>query len=251
MTDPLPTWERPHLQLGGGDAHLFYKVHGDFANGLKVSRSRHRCGGVPNGLSLQLYRTTEHPDVLAFGTEGLFAEALADMGPAASEAVSRSPGCALLRGVVDQPDTLDYLRDAVGLVQALLESGGVAVFDPLQLRWWTARQWAEGAFEPAGPVPRRHVVILYGDEEDGTRWYHTRGMLKFGRPDISVHDVTPDQYEAVQELCGRFIEMQALGGVVSDGQVIRVAGLPNWICRTLGDLDDPDFNNRHIEIGPR
>ncbi len=74
-------------------------------------------------------------------------------------------------------------------------------------------------------------------------------MLKFGRPDISVHGVTPDQYEAVQDLCNRFIEMLAFGAVVPDGQVIRMAGLPEWTCKTLGDLDDPDFNNHRIEIG--
>jgi hypothetical protein len=107
MTDKaLPTWERPHLQPGGGDAHLYYKVHGHFDGGLKVSRSQHRCSGVPDGLTLKLYRAEKHPEVLAFGA------------------------------------------------------------------------------------------------------------------------------------------------VVPDGQVIRMAGLPEWTCRTLGNLDDPDFNNRRIEIGP-
>jgi hypothetical protein len=249
MTDQLPSWERPHLEPGGSDAHLFYKVHGNFDGGLKVSRSQHRCNGVPDGLSLQLYRAEEHPDVMTFGMDGLFTDALAAIGRNATTEATTAPGCAILRGVVEQPDTLDYFRDAVGLVQALLESGGVAVFDPSQLKWWTAQEWRKRAFEPGGSVPRHHVVILYSDEDDGTRWYHTRGMLKFGRPDISVHGVTPDQYEAVQDLCNRFIEMLAFGAVVPDGQVIRVAGLPEWTCRTLGDLDDPDFNNRRIAIG--
>jgi hypothetical protein len=251
MTDKaLPTWERPHLQPGGGDAHLYYKVHGHFDGGLKVSRSQHRCSGVPDGLTLKLYRAEKHPEVMAFGTDGLFVDDLTAMGPEASTKVTTATGFAILRGAVEQPDTLDYFRDTVGLVQALMESGGVAVFDPFQLKWWTAEEWSTRAFVPAGSVPRHHVVILFSDENDGTRWYHTRGMLKFGRPDISVHGVTPDQHAAVQDLCNRLIERMAFGAVVPDGQVIRMAGLPEWTCRTLGNLDDPDFNNRRIEIGP-
>lgn len=249
MNDELPTWERPHLQAGGGDAHLFYKVHGTFDAGLTVSRSKHRCAGVPDGLTLELYDAREHPDIGNFGTDhSVFADALAATGPHVAEAVRTAPRCALLRGIVEQPTTLNYFRDAVGLVQALLESGGVAVFDPFLLAWWTPGRWDQRAFQPADPAPRHHVVILYSDEADG-RWYHTRGMLKFGRPDISVRGVQPDQYEAVEDLCNRFVTMQALGAVVPDGQEIRMAGLPSWTCRTVGDLDDPDFNNRHIEIG--
>lgn len=248
MTDHLPEWPRPHVRAGGSDAHLFYKVHGDFSGGLNVSRSYHRCGGLPNGLSLQLYASADHPDVAAFGFDPQFG--LEKTGADVTAAVSNAAGCAVLRGVVDTPDSLNYLRDAVGLVQALLDAGGVAVFDPYILRWWTAAEWTERAFEPAGPVPRHHCVILVSGEEDGTRWVHTRGMLKFGAPDLSIHGVTPDLLDEVVELCNRFIEAQAFGMVVPDGQRIRMPGLPEWTCRTVGDLNDPDFNNRHIEIGP-
>ncbi len=102
MTDQLPTWERPHHQAGGSDAHLFYKVHGNFDGGLKVSRSQHRCNGVPDGLSLQLYRADEHPDVMAFGTGEYFADALAAMGRHAAASATTAPGCAILRGVVER-----------------------------------------------------------------------------------------------------------------------------------------------------
>jgi hypothetical protein len=153
---------------------------------------------------------------------------------------------------VTDPASLDYFRDAVGLVMALLESGGVAVFDPHMFKWWSADEWREHAFEPAGAVPRHHVVRLVSDEPDGrSRWYHTRGMIKFGRPDLSVHGVVPELESAVTDLCERFIEMQAFGAVVPEGQGINMNALPpGWRCRHGGDLDDPEFNNRHLEIGP-
>jgi hypothetical protein len=59
-----------------------------------------------------------------------------------------------------------------------------------------------------------HVVILVSMGSDGTEWIHTRGMRKFGRPDISVHKVEPQHKDAIIDLCNRFIELLAFGGIV-------------------------------------
>ena len=181
-----------------------------------------------------------------------FAREFRRLEGALAKRVSATEQCLVLRGVVPDPRTFDHFRDAVGLVTALLESSGIAVFDPHMFKWWSADEWRERAFEPAAPVPRHHVVILVSEAPDGaSRWYHTRGMLKFGRPDISVHGVTPELEPAVVDLCNRFIEMQALGGVVAEGQEVRMKALPpGWTYRHVDDLDDPDFNNWHVEIGP-
>jgi hypothetical protein len=89
------------------------------------------------------------------------------------------------------------------------------------------------------------------DSNPDSRWYHTRGMRKFGRPDLSVHGVTPDLETGVEDLLNRFIEMLAFGAVVPDGQAIKLASLPHgWRCFHRGSLEDADFNNTHLEIGP-
>jgi hypothetical protein len=46
-----------------------------------------------------------------------------------SAAVARTAQCLVLRGTLEDPDTLDYFRDAVGLVMGVFDSGGIAVFD--------------------------------------------------------------------------------------------------------------------------
>jgi len=139
----------------------------------------------------------------------------------------------------------------------LLDHGGVCVYDPQMFRWWGLAAWRRQVFEPAGPVHRQHVVILTsGEDTAGSRgepltWFHTRGMRKFGRPDLSVHGVSPEYHEAVIDLCERFIEFQGLGGVITEGQEIRMRGLPaGMTCRHGGDTEDPDFNNVHVEITP-
>jgi hypothetical protein len=115
--------------------------------------------------------------------------------------------------------------------------------------WWTPAEWRERAFEPAGPVPRHHVTILVSEAPDGTQWFHTRGLRKFGRPDLSTHNVKVQYHAAIIELFNRFIEYQAFGAIIPDGEEIRMAALPpGMTCRRRGDIEDPDFNNEHVEI---
>jgi hypothetical protein len=248
----VPTWPREHFEPGGGDAQLFYKVHGLFTGPPEVSRERHRCEGIPAGCDLESFTRAEHPSILDFGLTGDWVgRELQRANPELAQAIAATDQCLVLRGTIPDPPDLNYFRDAVGLIAALLEGGGLAVFDPFVLKWWSKDEWLEHALPPASPALAIHTVILTSQEQGGGLWYHTRGLLKFGRPDISVHSVTPDLEEAVEELCNRFIEMQAQGAIVPEGQAVKMQGLPpGWICRYGGDIDDPDFNNRHIEIGP-
>lgn len=95
----------------------------------------------------------------------------------------------------------------------------------------------------------RNVVGLVAWCFDGTEWFHTRGMRKFGRPDLSVHHVSRDLRDGIVDLFNRFIEFQAFGGIIAQGQDIKMGSLPaGMICVHQGDLDDPDFNNVHVEI---
>jgi hypothetical protein len=55
----------------------------------------------------------------------------------------------------------------------------------------------------------------------------------------------------VIDLCERFIELQAFGARIAEGQEVRMKTLPwGMTCHHAGDLDDPDFNNVHVEITP-
>lgn len=166
--------------------------------------------------------------------------------------VESSEECIILRGVVRDPHSLDYLRDAVGLVMALVDSGGIAVFDAHAFQWWSGEEWRLKVFEQPFVAPHQHVSLMASEEQEPERrWYHTRGMIKFGRPDLSVHNVEPELEAGVEALCNRLIESQVLGAVVAEGEAVRMRSLPpGWRCRHRGSLDDPDFNNRHIEIGP-
>ena len=65
---------------------------------------------------------------------------------------------------------------------------------------------------------------------------------------VSMHGVRADCEAAVIDMFNRFILLQAEGGRIAGGQEIRMASLPLGLtCHHAGSLDDPDFNNVHVE----
>lgn len=255
----LPTWERPYYKPGGGDAFAFYAVFGDFADAeLKASREVYRVRGIPDGIT-----TTRHdrarPDQAAWFTGfltgplgHLLDEESGDTDLAA--AVRAAPDCLVITGTVADPPTLDYLRDGIGLVTCALDAGGVGVLDAAGLRWWSPESWRRDIFAPEAPDLLKHADILVSEDatearDERTLWLHTRGMRKFGRPDLSVRGVRQPYLDAVIGLCNRFILLQALGDIVPENQPVRLPGLPEGMfCRHAGSFDDPDFNNVHLRV---
>jgi hypothetical protein len=242
-------WQRPRFEAGGGDAFLMYFVYGTFLNPVRCSQSAYRTRGLPAGVTSSRRSRVEDADWFAAWEAGWFGEGLQRAGLFSD--VRHAPHALVVQGTVADPGDLLYLRDTLGVVTSLVDATGVAVLDTQILRWWSPAEWRETLFTPDEPRPRQHVVILWSEEEanPGRRWYHTRGMRKFGRPDLSMHAVPVDLGSAVVDLFERSIEMLALGAVIPDGQPIRIRSLPSGlVCRNGGDLDDHDFNNVHVEV---
>jgi hypothetical protein len=246
---PLKSWPRPHFQPGGGDAWLFYVVYGRVGTAAALSRSAYRSEGIPDGLKVMSYGPTVHPETVVSFQNGYLWDQLKETKPELAAQIAAQESCIVLQGTFNDPRTLDYLRDTVGLITHFLDHGGVAVYDPQMFEWWSPQGWKDRIFAPDGPVPRHHTVILVSEDGPATEWIHTRGLRKFGRPDLSIHRVPPSLKEGVVDLCNRFIELQAFGGVVVEGQEIRMRSLPAGMrCHHGGDLEDPEFNNVHLEI---
>ena len=137
------------------------------------------------------------------------------------------------------------------MVALLLNSGGVAVYDPFTFTWWDPQTWQERFFVHDRCQPVDHVATYYSrEEQEGYLWFHTRGMRKFGRPDISLHHVRDVDSERVATMCAELIDYQAFGGVLQEGLAIRNPGLPRLIVEHRGDFDDLEFNNVSVELLP-
>ncbi len=249
MSDVLGSWPRPHFAPGGDNPLLFYAIFGVFDLTVPLSRSRYRTSGLADWLEMQQYDRVANPDVFEQYLSGPMWDMLGRDTPLTANEAERAPHCIGVRGEPIDPPTLDYFRDTIGIITWLLDAGGAVVFDPQMLWLWSADEWREESFGSGEPNPDRHTAILVSEDEDGTSWYHSRGMRKFGRPDLSVHGVGEKHADGVTLLIEHFIEYQAFGGVIPDGESIRIQTLPpGGVCRRRGDLDDPDYNNVHVEI---
>lgn len=248
MTAPLADWPRQQFQQTPHSAWLLFVVFGEFSEPTqRISRDTYQTAGLPDGISIGRHHRS------SAGTLPFCDEAFARPGRVADSAlwdrIERANECLIVEGEIPDSRDLNYLRDVVGVVAALSDRGAVAVADPQILKFFSRADWTAQFFEPRPPLPTRHVVILVSDEDDGSKWYHTRGLRKFARPDLSVHGTPPVHEAAIVELFQRFIGLQVGGGWIPDGQDIRMKSLPAGMsCHHRGSLDDPEFNNVHVEI---
>jgi len=235
---------------GGQHPFLYYVVYGQIDPTRTVSRIKYRLDRIPDGIDLMTYGPAMHPDMVAWFRRGYNWDQLTTKNPDLAAKVAAQDRCLVLKGNVIDPPNLNYFRDVIGFLTFCVDAGGVAIYDPQMFKWWAPSEWCSRIFDPGSCAPHDHVVILISEDGDG-KWIHTRGMRKFGRPDLSVHNVGPQYAGAIIELCNRFIDLLALGGVVAEGQEIRMSSLPAGMrCFRRGSNaeDDPDFNNEHIEI---
>src|SRR4030095_1780781 len=243
MVHGLTAWPRPRFKQGGGNAVLLYALYGRFPSEARpISPVEFRTSGLPAEMQIRMV-TRETGNPLPFLGDD-FERILREDYPELYAAASHAEQCLVLKGEFRDPGDLNYLRDTVGMITWFFGHGAEAAFDPQRLRLYDAAEWSDEIFTPLPPRLAAHVVILSSTEPDGTRWLHTRGMRKFGRPDISVHRITREQQDGAIELINRLIILQAEGGLVPEGQPIRMASLPPGLaCHHAGHLDDPDFNN--------
>lgn len=251
MPNALPSWPRPDFTPGGGDALLFFVVFGEFDLSKPLSASKYRSAGPGEWLTAERIARADEPAALYEYQSGPFWEHIRRDAPVTASDAEDAPQAIVVRGTAKDPHALDYFRDAIGVVTWLLDCGGRSVYDPQRVWLWSADEWREELFAPASPQPLAHTVILVSEDEQapGLTWLHTRGLRQYGRPDLSVRGVGPTHLTAVTELLERFTVLQSRGGVIAEGQEVRMAALPpGGVCRHRGSLDDPDFNNVHVAV---
>jgi hypothetical protein len=247
MEPTPPLWTRPRFQPGGGNAMVFYALYGTFPKTIQVSGEKYRTAGVPKGIRIKKVTREDKAD-FPFTGPGI-TRLLQPQNAELAAAIQRAPECLILTGEVDDPPDLNYLRDSIGLATYFMDEGGAALIDPQKLGLYSRESWRQEIFEPDPPRLTNHVVIMVSPEPLGTKWIHTRGLRKFGRPDVSIPGVSLVYEDAFLDLCNRLIILQAEGAVIPEGDEIRLETLPVVLtCHHAGDPDDPDFNNVHVEI---
>ena len=241
-------WQRPHHVAVDEHAFLLYWVFGAFQPGVEIDARRYRTRGLPAGISGQVYLHDSIRDTAPDPLADPMGAVLRAKAPGTFDAARNAPHAMLIRGELPDQRDLRYLRDVIGFIQSLNDAGGVAVLDVQSLALRSAEQWREAEFEPDAPRALNEVVMLRSADEQhpGRAWLHTRGLRKFARPDLSITNVPEDSLFNAQLLLERAADYLIAGGVFEHGREVRMSvAPPGLVAMTGGDLDDPDFNNRH------
>lgn len=255
MTDTTTpaAWPRPHWQPSGEQAVLLFFVFGAFPEDMVLPVSKYGSPGLPDGVELKRFQNTVLAKWEGYPLGGALGDLLRNDNPDAYAEAKAAPHVVAIRGRFYDRDSLDYLRDTLGVVAALLDIGGskATVIDPQILSLFDAAAWRRHYLIEGGAPTRHHVLIMSSPEEGaaGRSWVRTRGMRKFGRPDISLANVPDSELNRAGALSERFVDLGALGAHFEHGQGIEVDGVPGGLVVTLsGDEDDATFNNSHVDM---
>jgi hypothetical protein len=245
---PTPAWPRPYWQPGDESILLQFYVFGQFASELTIPSLPYDSAGLPGGVELQRFDNAALRQWDGYPLSGALGKILREESAEVVELAGSAPHVLMVRGSFADCDNLDYLRDTLGVLAGLLDVGAVAILDPQILRVFGASEWRRQYLVKDGAPPRNHALILCNPEQAAGRfWVHTRGMRKFGRPDLSIHDVPESVLNHAGALCERLVEVQALGARFIAGQPLEVEGLSgDLIAQPGGSLEDPRFNNTHV-----
>jgi hypothetical protein len=245
----LNAWTRPLYTPGGDDAFIFLVAFGPAIEELQVSQADHRVDEIPASLELAVQGAET---VNAF-LEPPIGELLREDHPELVDLVAATDSCLVIRGTIADPPDLRYLRSVIGLATAALDAGAVAIYNLQSFGLFSPARWRTDIFEPDAPSPADFVVILSSEDHEGDPngavWLHTRGMRVFGRPDLSVRGVPADQINVAGQLVRALIEQQVKGLRIEDGSTMTVGDpIGNITFHRRGHVDDPEFNNVHLEI---
>ncbi|MER3546260.1 MAG: hypothetical protein C4338_01160 [Rhodanobacteraceae bacterium] len=247
MTDQAAPWTRPYFWRSASSAMLLYFVFGEFPKELKLDVTRYGSTGLPAGVTMQRFDKSALAHWQGHPLRGALGELLRNDDAETFKNARAASECIMLRGEIDDPESLDYLRDTLGVMGALLDAGGKAIVDPQILALFSASAWRE-RYADGGASIREHVLILAYDEDGGT-WVRTRGLRKFARPDVSIRRVPQTEVERAGAIALRLAELQAQGMRFVDGTALQAEGVPPGLIAHLGgSLNDPQFNNTHVEF---
>lgn len=250
----MPIWSRPQHSPGGSDAQvaLIAYTTGPLA-GLSVSRSRH---GVPEDAHRFPMRLDHHSREDApqrfeeLDDAEIMARARMDQPVLDLDALRRARHQVRLELTMQDPDDLEYLRACWAFMRAVCDAVPVmGLLDVHASRWWTPdalRGIPTGASFDVG----REVLYAFETRADPTFGHvaYTRGMRKFGRPDVILTHRRSSQREHAGRVLAAVARAMALGARPKAGHAIALPGLSGVVESWVPDGNAPELPIRNAGL---
>ena len=133
--------ERKYFQDIGYKPFLFYMVFGVSAEELEISRERHKVDELPEGLDIRSLSRKQHGNYIDGFLTGAMGEVLMEQAPELFQRCREAENCSILQGTVVNDSTLDYMRNAIGIIQAFIDKGAVGILDPQAITLYSPERW--------------------------------------------------------------------------------------------------------------
>ena len=240
--------KREYFQDIGYKPFLFFIAFGVSGEELEVSRSRHKVDELPEGLDIRTFTREEHGDWIDGWFSGAYEAVLKEADAALFERCKNTEKCTVLQGTVQNDSTLDYMRNAIGIMQAFIDKGAIGILDAQTITLYAPEQWTERFFDKEVNA-QRHVVILYSKEGDGY-WLHTRGMAEFGRPDIGIAGVPEEKTGDYEQLINQMIYYGGQGVFFDNDTRLHTADGKAFVVHPefVNDFENMDYNNAYYNV---
>lgn len=232
--------ERIYDQQEGYTPYLFYAVFGQKARLKQVVETT-----LFPDMELLLYDHIYHKKEMELLREGALIQLLKTQDEQQYEQVMKADACLVLRGNVKEDQNLQYLVKAMDLLTGFMQEG-IEVLDLLSMQWYDTGQW--NTLIAKDFYVHDHIQILVSQEQNGI-WLHTRGMMKFGRPDISIVQIPKERTHEMKRLMDQIIYYEAYGAMVLQPSKFQTnMGIYTIHPVFYHDFDNYDFNNAFIEM---
>ena len=131
--------------------------------------------------------------------------------------------CVVLRATIANPESNDYIETLVHLADAFRELLQGVVWDVRMERIFGFEEWRERVMEEPFSV-LNHVSLRKTPGAGGTVHVATRGLLKFGAPDLEIFGVPAEQVNDVSAALLDVAEHVAQGELIEPGESVEYAG---------------------------
>jgi hypothetical protein len=226
----VPTlWPRENYTSGGGRAQvaLIALSSKKLPDPLPISKTLHGMpdsGEGPNAVGLATRDRADNPD--AFVEEVLmpFTDLIVqDLGPSAAATALTVEHAYVIEAEIDDPDDLGYLQAAWALAKCVCEEGAAVVIDVYAARAHLGIEVAQLSPERAFDV-MHEVTLFFEEEEAGTLAAWSLGLCKFGRPDLVLVGVPPDDATDAAVLLRDIAATLASGERIEPGDNVGTPG---------------------------
>jgi hypothetical protein len=210
---------------GGGDGcvDLLVFAKEPIAGGIVLSEQHGAPEtGMPEGLTIATIEVSADPAWFAgFLRDSLWAVAEQQLGDEALR-LRQANLVYRLRGIFPDPEHLDYLQAAWAIAKHLCAEGCGPVLDMHAIHHW--RRDDVLALHPDRAFEVRREVMVTFEVPPGipTTLIHTRGLAKFGRPDLVVPGFDARRHELGGRTLNALARSLSLGTNLRPGSSIRV-----------------------------